>query len=317
MLTSFLQRLTWSSTYVSLALALLSVSLYLTRAGALLNPWDALDLTTFRIFAVLMLVMASAGLIRAKQHRGDEGYFPVISHGSAIAVMIAALVVYLFRFEGTMIMAEGEAYEPIAAAFSDIRKGPLGSVPSPVFVLSSVAPSGQQKGFAIIPGAGGRSETSTDGVLITDGIRIRLVKPAIMPLVELVTDKGGTIAREYVRLDLDSSTGQDSFMFVNNPYEFTVRRHKGAVEPGGGVVLQIAARRGKLKVAEGLVSAQRPLKMDAITISVPEVRRSAIFQVSRKPGYDVFLIVSTMFCALQVWGVYLGLRKRPAEIKEN
>src|SRR5512133_1939833 len=280
MSTSVLQRLTWPSTYIPLALALLSGSLYLTSAGALTDPWEALDLTTFRIIAVLILGMASAGLVRATLRRREEGLFPLLCHSAALVVLISALMVYLFRFEGTMIMAEGEAYEPIAAAYSDIRKGPLARVPAPVFVLSSVAPAGIQGGFTIIPGAGGRSVTSAGNELVTDGTRIRLVKRGIMPLVELVAANGGTIAREYVRLDLDSPAGQDSFMFVNNPYEFTVRRSKDSAD-SAGVVLQIAAWRGKLKVAEGKVSTHIPLKMEAITMSVPEVRPSAIFQVSR------------------------------------
>src|SRR6185369_8795117 len=219
---------------------------------------------------------------------------------------------YLFRFEGTMIMAVGEAYEPIAAAYSDIRKGPLARVPAPVFVLSSIAPYGQQDGFTIIPGAGGRS-VSSDGVsLVTDdGTRIRLVKRGIVPLVELAAAGGGTVAREYVRLDLDSPAGQDSFMFVNNPYEFSVRRINDSADPAG-VVLQIAARRGKLKVAEGKVSTRLPLKIDAITLSIPEVKSSAIFQVSRRSGYGFFLAACAVFLAVQGWGVCIGLRRRPA-----
>lgn len=316
MLTSTLQRLTWPSTYVPLTLALLAGSLYLTSSGALVDPWGALDLKTFRIFAVLLLVMMSTGLVRAAQRHRQDGIFPILSHAAALAVLLSALTVYLFRFEGTMIMAEGEAYEPLAAAYSDIRKGPLARVPAPVFVLSEVAPSGQQENFTIIPGAGGRSEASTDKVLITDGTLIRLVKRGIVPLVELSAAGGGTVAREYVRLDLDSPVGQDSFMFVNNPYEFTVKRSKDSADPAG-VVLQIAARRGKLKVAEGKVGTRIPLKVDAITLSIPEVKRSAIFQVSRRTGYGGFLVACAAFLAVHGWGICLGLRRWQAGNREN
>lgn len=314
--STLLQRLTRPSTYIPIALALLAGSFYLARSGAMVDLWGALELKSFRILAALLLVMVSTGLVRAAQRHGQDGVFPILRHAAALAVLFSTLMVYLFRFEGTMIMAEGEAYEPLDAAFSDIRKGPLARVPAPVFVLSEVAPSGQQENFTIIPGAGGRSEASTDGVLITDGTRIRLVKRGIMPLVELSAAGGGTVAREYVRLDLDSPSGQDSFMFVNNPYEFTVRRSKDFADPAG-VVLQIAARRGKLKVAEGKVSMLIPLKVDAITFSVPDVKRSAIFQVSRRTGYGAFLTTCVAFLAVQAWGICLGLRRRQAGNREN
>lgn len=316
MSTNPLHRLTMPSTYMPIGLALVAGSLYLNHAGALADPWESLDLKTFRIFTVLLFVLMLSGLVGATQRHRKDGIFPVLVHGAALAVLLSALTVYLFRFEGTMIMAEGEAYEPIAAAYSDIRKGPLARVPAPVFVLSTVAPSGQQDSFTVIPGAGGRSETSADGLLVMDGVRIRLVKRGIMPLIELSAAGGGTVAREYVRLDLDSPAGQDSFMFVNNPYEFSVRRSKNAADPAG-VELQIAARRGKLKVAEGKVSTRTPLKVDALTLSMPEVKRSAIFQVSRRTGYGVFLIAIVAYCVVQAWGICLCLRRRRAENREN
>lgn len=316
MSTNPLHRLTMPSTYIPIAIALVAGSFYLTNAGALADPWGALDLKTFRIFTVLLFVLVFSGLVGATQRHRKDGIFPIFSHGAALAVLLSALTVYLFRFEGTMIMAEGEAYEPIAAAYSDIRKGPLARVPAPVYVLSTVAPSGQQDSFTVIPGTGGRSYTSVDGLLVMAGVRIRLVKRGIVPLVELSAAGGGTVAREYVRLDLDSPAGQDSFMFVNNPYEFSVRRSKDAADPAK-VELQIAARRGKLKVAEGKVGTRIPLKVDAITLSIPEMKRSAIFQVSRRTGYGAFLAACAAFFVVQAWGIYNGLRRQRTENGEN
>ena len=316
MTNSPLRRFSSPSIYIPLALALLACSYYLVLGSAVVDPWEALDLKSFRIFGGLLLLMVIAGVVRAAQRFREDGLFPLLSRVSALVVLLAVLTVYLFRFEGTMILAEGEAYEPIAAAFSDIRKGPLARVPAPLFVLASITPPGKPSGFTIIPGAGGRSVSSEDEVVVTDGVRIRLVKRGIMPLVELAAVSGGTLAREYVRLDLDSPTGQDSFMFVNNPYEFTVRRIKDSPDPGR-VLLQVAARRGKLKIAEGRVDTRTPLKVADFVLTLPEVKRSAIFQMNRQVGSGIFRAACASFLAIHAWGAYITLRERRTRSREN
>ena len=130
-----------------------------------------------------------------------------------------------------------------------------------------------------------------------------------MPLIELNAVNGGTLAREYVRLDLDAPTGQDSFRFVNNPYEFTVRRLKDSTDPGE-ILLQVAARRGKLKIAEGKVDKRTPLKVAAFTLSMPEVKRSAIFQMKLMTGSDLLAASGIFFAAVYAWGGLRGVRTR-------
>ncbi len=316
MFTSVLRRFACPLIYSSVALALLGVSFYLATTGALADSWGALDLLTFRIFFILLLVMTTAAVAITIRKRHQDGLFPIFLPVSALALLISTMVVYLFRFEGTMIMAEGEAYEPIAAAYSDIRKGPLARVPAPAFVLASIAPAGQPAGFTIIPGPGGRTLASRESVLAAEGVELSLLKRGVMPLIELTAVKGGTIAREYVRLDLDSPIGQDSFMFVNNPYEFTVRRIKDAADPGG-VVFQIAARRGKLKITEGKVDMRTPLKVDAFMVTMPEVKRSAIFQVRRYTGKVFFIVCCTFFFGVHFWSICCYLRSRKQQNKES
>lgn len=310
------RRLFLPSTYIPIALALGTSAVFLVLNGAVSDIWGAFDLNSFRIIAGLLLLIVSAASVQAVRRFRERGVLPILIHLAALAVLVSALTVYLFRFEGTLMMAEGEAYEPVAAAFSEIRKGPLARIPSPVFVLSSVPSKGQQPDFTIIPGAGGRNLSSRESVLVVEGVQLSLLKRSVMPLIELSADTGGTIAREYVRLDLDSPLGQDSFMFVNNPYEFTVRRIKDSADPGG-VLLQISVRRGKLTVAEGKVDIRTPLKVVAMTLSMPEVKRSAIFQLRRQTGHGFFMTCCALFIAVNAWGVCLTLRRRHKEKREN
>lgn len=316
MTNSFPGRLALPSTYIPFALALLVGALSLVLTGAVPDILGAFDLKSFRLSSGLLLIMILAGVVQAYQRRRIDGFFPFLVRMAALAVLVSALTVYLLRFQGTLIMAEGEPYEPIAAAFSDISKGPLARVPAPVFVLASIATAEQPANFTIIPGAGGRTLSSRESVLAAEGVELRLLKRGVMPLIELTAVNGGTIAREYVRLDLDSPVGQDSFMFVNNPYEFTVRRIKDAADPGG-VVFQIAARRGKLKIAEGKVDTRTPLKVDAFMVTMPEVKRSAIFHVKRHTGQAFFMACCIFFSGVHFWGMCRSMRRRQLGNREN
>lgn len=311
-----LHRFLLPSTAGAFALALLGAACLLFFAGAVADLWGAFDLATFRVFTLLLLVMLVAGLVQAGQRVREEGMVPLLARLATLAVLLSGLAVYLFRFEGTMILAEGEAYEPLVEAYSNITKGPLARVPAPVFVLAAIAAGGQPSGFTVISGAGGRTADSAAGELELDGSRIRLIRRGVMPLVELLAANGGVVAREYVRIDVDGPAGQDSFMFVNNPYEFIVRRQ--AVKTGhDGVVLQVAARRGKLKIAQGTVDVRTPLKMAGLTLTMPEIKRSGIFQVSRHPGYTLFLVACAACVALHGLSAVYFLRRRAGRSEEN
>jgi hypothetical protein len=262
--------------------------LVLAAAGSVTWGWQAFDLGCFRIgLALLVLNLCVGGLCAALQ----KGWCRFSLTFIAMFVLASGLYSYLFRFEGTLSLAEGEAYDPIPPIYSSIVKGPLAPIPELAFTVTRVNADNAKERVEIVQ-RGIARQVGTKWEPIGDS-EIRYTGVGLAPLVT-VTGKGqGELERSYVKLDLEPAGKEDSFMFDTLPYDFYLRREKAKGSAKLGFHLNV--QRGKLNLFDGAVERGTNVPVQNVEVAILDERKFAVLTIRQRRGLQVFLAACGVF----------------------
>lgn len=269
---------------LGLAVSATAWYLILTLSGSVSPGWEAADLGSFRLWAVLLLLNLSAGAADALR-QGAQG-LRLCFCLAALLVLFSGAYVYLFRFEGVVGLAEGEAYEPVPAMFSAMDKGPLASIPALSFTVTRVDPD-HAAGRVEIVRQGVRSEAGTRWERIGES-DLRYLRSRLAPLVTVTGRDKGELERSYVKLDLEPPGKEESFMFGTLPYEFYLRKDRPG-KAGAKPSFHLNVRRGKLSLFDGPLAVGRKAPVQGVEVAILEERKFAMLEIRSRRGHAVFM----------------------------
>jgi hypothetical protein len=255
------------------------------------SVWEAFGLTSFRLFYLLLVMSLLPRLTDAVQSLRQGEICRLVVRASALLLLIAVVHVYLYRVDGTFALVEAEPFQPVSATFIKLSRGPLAKIPQLPMVMSLVEPDGLPRSSEII--WKGRSKRITADFFEQDGVRLRYIRKGIAPFISVTKNEGTLIEESFVKLDLDTLIGQDSFMLRIIPFEFVLRRATG--EKSGKDAFQLDVRSGKVRIAEGVLKPGGSLKVADVIVSMKEMRNSGVFEMSSRPGIRMVYLTSGLF----------------------
>lgn len=301
---SFLRHAGAPQITLGLLLSLTAWYLFLNATGALSWGWGAFDLGAFRLFAMLLFGNLLAGALASV--RDQRGLPRLCVYLACLFVILSGAYSYLFRFEGSVGLAEGEAYEPVPPIFRSVKRGPLAPVPPLGFTLTRVEPDGRRGRAEIVQQRVAR-EIGTQWEKIGSS-EIRFEKSGAAPLVVVTSEEKGELERTYVKLDLDGAGKVDSFMFETLPYDFYLSRDKGK---GAADAYILNVRRGKLNLYEGRVAAGQKVPVQSLVVTIGDERKLAMLTIRTSPGRYPFLASLALLSLSLLVAAAAPLQKRP------
>lgn len=260
----------------------------LALSGAVSWGWEALDLTVFRLWATLLSLTLVAGIFESLRRRAHPVRLMICVAG--LLLLSCGAYAYLFRFEGVVGLAEGEAYEPIPPVFTSVAKGPLAPLPQLSFSLTRVEPDRKagcvevvQQGKMTLFGAAWQGIGASE---------MRYLRTGLAPLVTVTGAEKGELERSYVKLDL--ATGkEESFTFETLPYDFYLRKEKAKGQGNAGFHLNV--RRGKMSLFDGPVTLGQKAPVQDLTVSIVDERKFALLEIRTRRGLVALQAAAVLF----------------------
>uniref|UniRef100_C6E628 Uncharacterized protein n=1 Tax=Geobacter sp. (strain M21) TaxID=443144 RepID=C6E628_GEOSM len=274
--------------------------LLLAACEAVKPGWQALDLTSFRVWGFLLILNLVAGVAAAWR---DKARLRLSLSLAALLLLIAAAYCYLFQFEGALSLAEGENYEPFPTSFSSGHKGLLAPFPQASFTLTRVEPDGKA-GRAVIVQRGAGIEIDRDWRRIGAG-EIRFKGSAQGPLVVVSSKEKGELERSYVKIDLEQGKEQ-SFEFDTLPYQFLLRKEKPKGKEQG--LFHLEVRRGKMSLFDGVARLGQKVPVQGIEVAIEGERKFALLEMRTRRGLVVMQAAAALFALAAIMAIAVRIK---------
>jgi hypothetical protein len=258
--------------------------------GAVEGTWGPFNLWSFRAFYTLLCLNVLAAFI--KEAVTEKRRIEIFIYISAFFVLLSGAYVYVYHFNGTLSIGEGEDYKPVKGMYSSISMGPRAGIPGADFSMRVVEP-GNREGYAEVLQKGEIMTLGPVG-METGGARFRFIRTGPLPFFHLALINENSVEQSYIKLNLAPPYREDSFTFRFLPHEFFIRNADGKKD-----ALLVNIRRGKRSLYEGVLSiGKEKAEVDGIILSLWNIRKYAVLNVRKLPGLTVFLICLVIFVSL-------------------
>lgn len=254
-----------------------------TASGTVKDPWEPFDLWSFRVFYLLLCVNIVFGLIRVCSGYSGKRFIELCLHSAAVVLLLSGMYMYLYRFAGTVSLAEGEAYRADPSVFSAMSKGPLSKIPNMDLIMGDMGTG--DKGNIVTIILDGRTYGLPEEGLRINGYHVKVLYSGVAPLFSITDHSGKILEESYVKLHPYPSDGEDSFMFRQLPYEFFIG--SASVKNIEGEEFTLNVRRGKLSLYSGVISFGKGIQVENIRVSISDMKKFSVLKVTYVPGWTV------------------------------
>lgn len=233
--------------------------------------------------------------------KGAYGFWgSIIFHLGFIIILLGVIVSSATRFSGRLLIAEGQEVPLLVRNLIEINKKPAGAfeLPGTVFYLDRFIADIRQERFPVeytanLKLAEANGTTLSESIRVNEAIKYRdlailLQNYGFSPRMVLKAAKGKTLVDAYINLKGRQPGSRDSFdvpktkikidtVFFPN---FNITTSLVPREP----VYAITVKEKGTKIFKGYLRKGKSVKFNGMTLSFPDLRYWAYFQVSRDLG---------------------------------
>lgn len=225
----------------------------------------------------------------------------LLFHAGFLLLLAGAATNALYRFEGSAIIAEGDAFRGAKEEYRRIAESAAAALPKVDFDVEKISAEFWQ-GRLFFTGLeaqllhrGGRDIARLSSAARVGDADITISGFGYVPLVVLKDRTGEIVTRAYVKLNIFPPGSEDYFRVPEYPHKIFVSFYPDHAEVDGKIVNKsmnpvnpvyfLRILRGRLPVFTGAVKPGAWADFDGMSISFPSFVQSGNFHIVRNPGH--------------------------------
>lgn len=242
----------------------------------------------------------------------------LLFHAGFLLLLAGAVTNALYRFEGSAILAEGDAFRGAKEEYRRVAESTGAALPAVDFDVEKISAEFWQ-GRLFFTGLeaqllhrGGRDVARLSSTARVGDADVTISGFGYVPLAVLKDRAGEIVARAHVKLNIFPPGSEDYFHVPEYPHKIFVSFYPDHAQVDGKAVSKsmhpvnpvymLRIFRGRLPVFTGAVKPGEWADFDGLSISFPSYVKSGTFQIVSNPGHPI------IWAAFIVMGLGLAWR---------
>ncbi|MDO8446236.1 MAG: cytochrome c biogenesis protein ResB [Deltaproteobacteria bacterium] len=227
----------------------------------------------------------------------------LLFHISFLFLLIGVGLSIFYRFDGTLLVAEGQGISGEDAEYISSTETEYASPPDISFKVEKITPAFWKdmllftdlKADMSFDEGKGRGAIRLSQPLRIAGARVTITGIGITPLYILKDDQGMELARSYVNLSIFLPGSEGDFQILDSPYrvrvsfypDFELKDGKGSTRSMNPVnpTFEVMVSKNWKRVFKGFLKPDEEARFDDLSLSFPEFKYNGIFRVVYDRGF--------------------------------
>lgn len=241
----------------------------------------------------------------------------LLFHLSFLFLLLGFGISALYRFDGTVILAEGQGTIGQSIGYVSIEKTNLLSVPEPFFEVSEIVPAFWMEKLlftdlmAEVVFDGEKGITRLSQPLTIDNTKVSITGLGIAPEYLLRDRDGKEVDNGFVNLNIFMPGSEDWFVIPGTSYRVILSYYPDFEQSGNRIttrsmnplnpVFRVKVFKGERRLYNGIVKPGEEVSFANVRLSFPSFKYSGIFRVLQDRGFIFIWIGLIMMIAGLIW----------------
>lgn len=225
----------------------------------------------------------------------------LIFHVSFLFLLLGVGLSQLYRFDGTIILGEGQGTTGGAIQYVRVDKSKYLSAPEPIFEVKKITPTFWKEELlftdlkAEVTFNGEKGVTRLSQPLTIDNARVSITGMGITPEYLLKDRDGKEIDRGYVNLNIFSPGSEDWFVIPETSFQVTLSYYPDFEQEGNRITtrsmnpvnpaFRVKIFKGERRLYNGIMKLGEEVRLGKVSLSFPSFEYSGVFKVTYDGGF--------------------------------